>query len=82
MTMLEIAARAIRIERAQERMMQQVQIPPGFAWEGPPPALPLRAVGAVVMDARSQVIANCPNAALADFVAYSANVLNGAHAPA
>jgi hypothetical protein len=47
--------------------------------EGPPVALPIRAVGGVVMDARGQTIANCPNSSLADVVAWSINVLNGVH---
>lgn len=51
----------------------QVPMPQGFQWQSPPVILPLRAVGAIVMDARHQVVANCPNAALADVVAFHIN---------
>jgi hypothetical protein len=55
------------------------KLPPGLFLESPPVRLPVRAVGGMVMDANGQTIANCPNASLADVVAWSINVLNGVH---
>jgi hypothetical protein len=60
-------------------MTNGAKTPPNLFLEGPPVALPIRAVGGVVMDARGQTIANCPNSSLADVVAWSINVLNGVH---
>jgi hypothetical protein len=62
-------------------MSEIAQMPQNFTWEGPPVMLPVRAIGGVVMDARRQTVANCPNGALADVVAYSINVANGVHPP-
>lgn len=55
------------------------QMPPHFFWEVPPFALPIRAVGAVVMDANHQVVCQAPNASTADVIAYSINVANDVH---
>jgi hypothetical protein len=57
----------------------QVRMPQGFFWQSPPVELPVRAIGAIVRDANGQVVANCPNAPLADVVAMGINVANGVH---
>ena len=59
--------------------MRELQLPPNVFLQGPPIILPARAVGAVVMDDNGQTIANCPNASLADVIAYSINVSNAVH---
>jgi hypothetical protein len=48
-------------------------LPPNVFLQGPPVIMPLRAIGAMVMDANGQTIANCPNGALADLVAWTMN---------
>jgi hypothetical protein len=60
-------------------LISEMPLPPGLNLQGPPVVLPIRAVGAVVLDARSQVIANCPNAPLADVIAYTINTRHGVH---
>ena len=48
-------------------------LPPGLMLQGPDVILPLRAVGAIIMDAQHQTVANCPNSPLADLLAYTVN---------
>lgn len=60
--------------------MRAARLPEGLFMQTPnPPALPIRAIGAIVQDSQGQQIATCPNSSLADFVAWSINVLNEVH---
>lgn len=59
--------------------MREARMPPGFRLQSMPVALPVRAIGPVVHDANHHTVAVCPNASLADVVAWSINVLNKVH---